>query len=59
MMESIGSVTKNDTPCELFSDTIMGQLEELEGHILLYWVLNLYPTSRLTPTMLRQPVEKI
>ena len=32
-MESIGSVTKNDTPCELFSDTIMGQLEELEGHI--------------------------
>ena len=33
MMESIGSVTKNDTPCELFSNTIMGQLEELEGHI--------------------------
>ena len=32
-MASIGSVTKNDTPCELFSDTIMGQLEELEGRI--------------------------
>ena len=32
-MSSIGSVTKNDTSCELFSDTIMGQLEELEGHI--------------------------
>ena len=32
-MASIGSVTKNDTPCELFSDTIIGQLEELEGHI--------------------------
>ena len=33
MMGYTGSVTKNDTPCELFSDTIMGQLEELEGHI--------------------------
>ena len=32
-MASIGSVTKNDTPCELFSDTIMVQLEELESHI--------------------------
>ena len=27
MMGSIGSVTKNDTPCEFFSDPIMGQLE--------------------------------
>ena len=33
MMGSIGSVTKNNTPCELFSGTIMGQMEELEGHI--------------------------
>ena len=32
-MASIGSVTTNDTPCELFSDTIMGQLEELEVYI--------------------------
>ena len=32
-MGSIGSVTKNNTPCELFSGTIMGQMEELEGHI--------------------------
>ena len=29
-MVSIGSVTKNDTPCEFFSDPIMDQLEELE-----------------------------
>ena len=33
MIGSIGSVTKRNTPCELFSDPIMGQLEELEGHI--------------------------
>ena len=33
MMGSIGSVTKNDTPCEVFSDPIMGQLEELEGPV--------------------------
>ena len=33
MMASIGSLTTNDTPCELFSDTIMGQLQELECHI--------------------------
>ena len=33
MMGSIFSVTKNDTPCEVFSDPIMVQLEELEGHI--------------------------
>ena len=33
MMGSIVSFTKNDTPCELFSDPIVGQLEELEGHI--------------------------
>ena len=33
MMGSIGSVTKNDTPCEVFSDPIMGLLEDLEGHI--------------------------
>ena len=33
MMVLIGSITKNDTPCELFSGPIMGQLEELEGHI--------------------------
>ena len=32
-MGSIGSVTKNDTPCEFFSGPIMGQLEELEGHL--------------------------
>ena len=32
-MASIGSVTTNDTPCESFSDTIMVQLEELEGNI--------------------------
>ena len=28
-----GSVTKNDTPCELFYDTIMGQLKEQESRI--------------------------
>ena len=33
MMASIVSVTKNDTPCEVFYDPIMGQLEELEGRI--------------------------
>ena len=33
MTGSISSVTKNDTPCELFYDPIMGQLEELEGNI--------------------------
>ena len=33
MMGSIGSITKNDTHCELFSDPIMGQLQELEDHI--------------------------
>ena len=33
MMGSIGSVTKSYRPCELFSDPIIGQLEELEGHI--------------------------
>ena len=33
MMGLIGSVTKNDTPCELFSDPIMVKMEELEGHI--------------------------
>ena len=30
-MGSIRIITKNDTPCEVFSDPIMGQLEELEG----------------------------
>ena len=29
----IGSVTKSDTTCKKNSDPIMGQLEELEGHI--------------------------
>ena len=29
MMRSIGRVTKSDTPCEFFSDPIIGQLEEL------------------------------
>ena len=29
MMGSIGIITKNDTPCELFYDIIMGQLEEI------------------------------
>ena len=33
MMRSIGSITKSDMPCDLFSGTIIGQLEELEGHI--------------------------
>ena len=33
IMGLIGSVTKNDTPCEFFSNLIMVQLEELEGHI--------------------------
>ena len=33
MMGSIVSVTKHDTACELFSDPIMSQMEELEGHI--------------------------
>ena len=33
MTVSIGSVIKNDTPYEVFSDPIRGQLEELEGHI--------------------------
>ena len=33
MMGSIGIINKNDTPCEVFSDPIMVQLEELEGHI--------------------------
>ena len=32
-MGLIGSVTKNDTPCEFFYEPIMGQLEEIEGHI--------------------------
>ena len=30
---SIGRINKNDTPCEVFSDPIMVQLEELEGRI--------------------------
>ena len=33
IMGSVGSVTKNDTPCGLFSNPIIGQLEEREGHI--------------------------
>ena len=33
IMWSKGSVTKSYTPCEFFSDPIIGQLEELEGHI--------------------------
>ena len=33
MVVLIGSVTKSDTPYELFSGPIIGQLEELEGHI--------------------------
>ena len=33
MMVLIGSVIEIDTPFELFSNPIMGQLEELEGHI--------------------------
>ena len=33
MMGSIGSVTKTDTLCEVFSDPIIGQLEELYGRI--------------------------
>ena len=33
MMGSIGSVTKSDTPCKLFPDPTIGQMEELEGHI--------------------------
>ena len=33
MVVSIGSVTKNNTPCAFFSDPIIGQLEELEGRI--------------------------
>ena len=33
MMGLIGSVTKSDTPSDFFSDLILGQLEELEGHI--------------------------
>ena len=33
MMGLIGTVTKSDTPCELFSDTIIGQLKQLEGYI--------------------------
>ena len=33
MMRSIGSFTLSDTPCELFSDKIIGQLEELEDQI--------------------------
>ena len=33
MIGLIGSITKIDTPCELFCDPIIGQLEELEGHI--------------------------
>ena len=32
-MGSICSATTIDTPCELFSDPIIGQLEELEGQI--------------------------
>ena len=34
MMGSISSVNKNYIPYELFSGPIMGQLEELDGHIL-------------------------
>ena len=33
IMGLIGSVTKSDTPCKLFSNPIIGQLEELEGYI--------------------------
>ena len=33
MMRSIGSFTMSDTPCELFSDKIIGQQEELEDQI--------------------------
>ena len=33
MVGSIGRVTRSDSPSELFSDPIICQLEELEGHI--------------------------
>ena len=41
MMGSIYSVTKKDTTRELFSDPIMGHLKEIEGQILISWVLKL------------------
>ena len=58
MMGSIGNVTENDTPCELFSDPIMSNWRNYKVTFVIYWVLKLYPTLRLTSALFSQSVEK-
>ena len=58
MMGSIGNVTENDTPCELFSDPIMSNWRNYKVTFVIYWVLKLYPTSRITSALFSQLLEK-